>query len=106
MNVTSMIEILGYIAASLTTASFVPQALQTFRTRSTEGISVGMYSMFTAGVALWLFYGLAIGSPPVIVANAITLVLAATILTLALQSQKAARLPVSHPEAPVPVRSH
>lgn len=71
---------LGYVAACLTTLSFVPQAWHTFRTRDVTGISLGMYSVFTAGVALWLLYGFALGAWPVIAANFVTLVLAATIL--------------------------
>lgn len=91
-------EMLGYLAATLTTASFVPQALHTFRTRSTAGISIGMYSMFTVGVAMWLAYGLALGSWPMIVANGITLVLAATILTLAVRSRPSAAVGPGHPD--------
>ena len=53
-------ELIGYLAACLTTCSFVPQALHTFRTRDVSGISLGMYSVFTVGVALWLAYGLAL----------------------------------------------
>ena len=70
----------GYLAATLTTASFVPQALLTLRTRDVSGISLGMYGAFTLGVALWLAYGVALGEWPIIVANALTLALAATIL--------------------------
>ena len=73
-------DILGYCAAALTTGSFVPQALLTVRTRNVSGISLGMYSAFTAGVALWLGYGVALGEWPIVVANAVTLALAATIL--------------------------
>lgn len=73
-------ETLGYLAAALTTCSFVPQAMLTLRTRDVSGISMGMYGAFTLGVALWLLYGLAIGAWPVIVANTVTLALAATIL--------------------------
>jgi MtN3 and saliva related transmembrane protein len=73
---------LGYLAASLTTLSFVPQAWHTFRTRDVAGISLGMYSAFTAGVALWLLYGVALGAWPVIVANFVTLALAAAILAM------------------------
>ena len=51
-------DIIGYIAASLTTASFLPQALHSFRTKDVSGISLGMYSAFTLGVALWLLYGI------------------------------------------------
>jgi MtN3 and saliva related transmembrane protein len=71
---------LGAAAALLTTASFVPQALLTLRTRDVSGISLGMYGAFTAGVALWLAYGVVLGSWPIIVANALTVALAATIL--------------------------
>ena len=73
-------ELIGYLAACLTTSSFVPQALHTFRTRDVSGISLGMYSVFTVGVALWLAYGLALAAWPIVVANAITLALAGTIL--------------------------
>jgi MtN3 and saliva related transmembrane protein len=71
---------LGYAAAALTTGSFIPQAIMTIRTRDTRGISLGMYLVFTVGVATWLAYGIAIHSVPMIVANTITLGLAATIL--------------------------
>jgi MtN3 and saliva related transmembrane protein len=73
-------DVLGYLAATLTTASFVPQALLTLRTRDVSGISLGMYSAFTLGVALWLVYGWQLGEWPIVVANALTLALAATIL--------------------------
>lgn len=71
---------LGYIAALLTTGSFVPQAILTLRTRDVSGISASMYGAFTAGVALWLAYGWRLGEWPIILANAVTLALAATIL--------------------------
>lgn len=75
---------IGYIAATLTTASFVPQAWLTFKTRNVSGISLGMYSAFTLGVLLWLVYGLFLGAWPIVVANAITLVLAISILMMKL----------------------
>lgn len=75
-------NLLGYPAALLTTLAFVPQAWQSWRTRDLSGISLPMYAMFTTGVALWLLYGLAIGSLPVIAANSITLLLAAMVLWL------------------------
>lgn len=77
-------DLIGYLAAALTTCSFVPQALHTFRTRDVRGISLGMYSVFTVGVALWLGYGLALGAWPIVVANAVTLALAGTILGMKL----------------------
>ena len=73
-------EWLGFAAAACTTGSFIPQAIMTIRTRNTAGISLGMYIVFTTGVAIWLAYGIAIGSWPMILANTITLGLAATIL--------------------------
>lgn len=78
---------IGAVAATLTTASFVPQAWLTFRSGDTRGISLGMYASFTTGVALWLVYGIALGEWPIIVANAITLALASTILVMTLRSR-------------------
>ena len=74
------IEWVGLLAAFLTTASFLPQAIMVLRTRNTDGISLVMYAMFTFGVAVWLVYGLFLGSVSIIVANLITVVLAASIL--------------------------
>jgi len=79
------IDWIGYLAAGLTTLSFVPQALHTFRTRDVRGISLGMYSAFTLGVALWLAYGVALRAWPIVVANAVTLCLAAAILAMKLR---------------------
>lgn len=78
-------DLLGYCAATLTTISFVPQAWLTWKSRSAHGVSLGMYSIFITGVAGWLVYGIAIGSVPVIVANAITLALALFILVMKLR---------------------
>jgi MtN3 and saliva related transmembrane protein len=71
---------IGFIAAILTTLSFVPQAWQIIKTRDTSGISLGMYSMFVTGVFLWLIHGWNIQDYAVISANGITLVLASIIL--------------------------
>lgn len=79
----------GFAAATLTTASFVPQALHTFQTKDVRGISLTMYSAFTAGVALWLVYGLLLGAWPVVIANAVTLSLAAAILLMKLKYHEA-----------------
>ncbi|TCS72765.1 MtN3 and saliva related transmembrane protein [Sulfuritortus calidifontis] len=81
-------ELLRYPAAILTTAAFVPQAWQSWRTRDLSGISLPMYLLFTLGVACWLAYGLAIGSLPVIVANGITLCLASVVLWLKLSAPR------------------
>jgi len=77
----SPIESLGFLAAVCTTASFVPQVWHILKTRDTRAISLMMYLLFTAGVVLWLVYGIMIGSTPVVAANSITLVLALVILT-------------------------
>jgi len=73
-------ETLGFIAATLTTLSFLPQAVLTLRTRKTDEISFLMYFLFSLGVACWLGYGLHLANPALIVANVITLVLALPIL--------------------------
>lgn len=78
-------DLIGFAAASLTTAAFIPQAWLTWKTRSAKGVSLGMYSVFVTGVALWLIYGLQIGAMPVIVANAITLALSSFILIMKLR---------------------
>jgi MtN3 and saliva related transmembrane protein len=75
-------EYLGLAAAFLTTGSFVPQAIRVLRTRDTRAISLAMYAMFTTGSLLWFIYGVGINSPSVIAANAITFLLALTILIL------------------------
>jgi MtN3 and saliva related transmembrane protein len=80
-----MSDLVGYLAASLTTLSFLPQAIHTFRTRDVSGISLGMYSTFTIGVALWLVYGLLVQAWPVVAANAVTLALALCILVMKLR---------------------
>lgn len=75
-------ELIGYTAAALTTIAFLPQVLHTWRMRSGRGISLGMYAIFTSGVALWLVYGILLDAWPIIAANAITLALALSILAL------------------------
>ena len=81
-------DLIGTLAACLTTASFVPQAWLSFKTRDVSGVSLGMYSAFTVGVALWLAYGLLLGSWPMMIANTITLVLALMILTMKLRYRR------------------
>lgn len=81
MNATDLI---GSLAACLTTVSFVPQAWLSFRTRDVSGVSLLMYSVFTVGVALWLVYGWLLDSWPMVIANTITLVLALMILGMKL----------------------
>jgi MtN3 and saliva related transmembrane protein len=83
-----LIDLVGYFAATLTTAAFVPQTLHTFQTKDVSGISLGMYSAFTAGVALWLVYGLLLGAWPIVITNAITLSLSIAILVMKLRYHK------------------
>jgi MtN3 and saliva related transmembrane protein len=84
-------EIIGAIAALLTTSSFLPQAVKVVRTRETAAISLVMYAMFTAGVSLWLVYGLMTSQWTIVVANAVTVVFAATILVIKLGEGRRAR---------------
>ena len=88
---------IGFVAAVSTTLSFIPQVLQSYRSRDVSGISLGMYSFFTFGVGLWLVYGLMTHAWPVIIANALTLLLALSILGLKLASLKKA--PRTQPHA-------
>jgi MtN3 and saliva related transmembrane protein len=81
----SVIDAVGFVAGALTTGAFVPQVLKSWRTRDLSGVSLRMYSLFTVGVALWLAYGLMVTSWPVIVCNAITLLLAGGVLALKLR---------------------
>jgi MtN3 and saliva related transmembrane protein len=79
MTVTDWI---GSAAATLTTTAFIPQAWKVWRTKHTADISLGMYILFTIGVALWLAYGILLESWPIIAANSFTLALAGTVLTM------------------------
>ncbi len=81
----TLTDLIGTFAATLTTLSFLPQALHTFRTKDVRGISLGMYSVFTSGVALWLVYGLLLNAWPIVIANVITLALASAILVMKLR---------------------
>ena len=74
------IQLLGLTAGALTTAAFLPQVIKTWKTRSAKDLSLGMFSLFCLGVALWLVYGIVVKDVPVIAANLITLMLASTLL--------------------------
>jgi len=74
--------LLGLMAGLLTTVSFVPQVVRTWKTRSTGDISLVMFITFSAGIALWTVYGFLIQSLPVILTNSITFLLAAAILVM------------------------
>lgn len=79
---STLANLIGFVAAILTTIAFVPQVIKVFRTRSTRDVSIGMYALFTTGVTMWFCYGVMIGSWPVMAANAITLVLAGLVLVM------------------------
>ncbi len=79
---TELINALGLIAGTLTTIAFVPQVLKTWRSKSAKDVSFVMMITFCLGVFLWLVYGIAIQAMPVIVANAVTLILAFLIVIL------------------------
>lgn len=76
------VSAIGFVAGTCTTLAFLPQVVRTWRTRSTDDISLGMFSLMVFGIALWLFYGIAIGDWPLIVADGISLLLATTILLM------------------------
>lgn len=76
------VETIGVVAGVLTTGAFVPQVWKILRTRSAADISYGMFGMFTLGVLLWLFYGILIDSPSIVLANGITFVLAGLVIVL------------------------
>jgi MtN3 and saliva related transmembrane protein len=80
-----MSDLIGMIAGTLTTVAFVPQVWRVWKTRSTRDISLGMYLVFTTGVAFWLAYGLIMGAWPIIIANVVTLALTGTVLGLKLR---------------------
>ena len=81
---SAFLELVGYMAAALTTFSFLPQAWLTLRTRNTAALSLSMYSMFTAGVFCWMIYGIYIEDLALALANVVTLLLASPILGLKL----------------------
>ena len=78
-------EWMGFVAAALTTFSFVPQAVKTIRSKDTRGISLWMYVTFTVGIVFWLGYGIVLMSWPMILSNIVTLLLSLTILTMKLR---------------------
>lgn len=79
------ISVLGFVAGGLTTVSFWPQLMKTWRTKSAGDVSLGMLLTFSIGVSLWLLYGLLMEAWPIIVANLITLIVTLTILYLKLR---------------------
>jgi len=85
MNETSFYNVLGYIAGALTTVSFLPQVVKTYKSRSAKDISLGMYLIFSTGVGCWLVHGLGVNSMPIILANLVVFVLAVAMLFMKLK---------------------
>jgi len=77
---SSVPTFLGTTAAILTTASFFPQLLHLWRSRSAHAISASMYTIFAIGLLLWIVYGIVIGAWPIVIANSITALQAVAIL--------------------------
>jgi MtN3 and saliva related transmembrane protein len=75
-------ELIGTIAATLTTTAFLPQAVRTIRSRQTRDISLWTQAMLFVGNNLWLFYGVLLGSWPLIIGNMIGFFLVGTILVM------------------------
>jgi MtN3 and saliva related transmembrane protein len=78
-------EVIGLVAAVLTTASFLPQVFKTYKTKNTSGLSLTMYIVFFIGVVLWSIYGFYINSLSVILANSITAILALYLIFMKLK---------------------
>jgi MtN3 and saliva related transmembrane protein len=77
-----LIDTIGLVAGLLTTSAFIPQVLKIYRTKSGKDISARMFSLFSAGIVLWLIYGILLRSMPLILSNVITLSLSLTIIAL------------------------
>ena len=86
-------DIIGALAGTFTTIAFVPQVVKTWRSGCAEDLSLFMFTLFSAGVLLWLIYGIALGSLPIILANGITLVLSLMILLLKIRDSLRRRNP-------------
>jgi MtN3 and saliva related transmembrane protein len=84
-DVILLTTLIGLGAATLTTASFLPQVIKAWRSRSTHDVSLGMFSLMAMGNSLWLIYGVLIADLPLVAANVITLGLSGTILALKLR---------------------
>ena len=80
-----LIDSIGLAAGLLTTTAFIPQVWKIYRTKSGKDISARMFSLFSAGIVLWLVYGILLQSVPLILTNAVTLVLSLTIIGLKLR---------------------
>jgi MtN3 and saliva related transmembrane protein len=83
--VIDFFEIIGLLAACITTASFLPQVFKTYKTKDTSGLSLTMYVAFFIGIVLWLIYGMYLNSLPMILANVITAMLSLFLIIMKLK---------------------
>jgi lactoylglutathione lyase len=88
MAMDHLTQLIGFISAALTTSAFLPQAFKTWRTRSTSDLSPLMFALFFIGISGWLIYGILIHDLPMILANAMTICLAGTILYFIFRGNK------------------
>lgn len=91
---STVVDYLGFVAATCTTCSFIPQVHMVWRQRAAPGVSLGMYLIFTFGVLLWLCYGVLIQAWPVVIANGLTLLLASSVLIMKWHFERQAPVPV------------
>lgn len=89
------VNVIGYVAAVLTTISFLPQLIRVVKLRSARDISLGMFLILSSGTMFWLVFGVLSHSPPIWIANAVTLVLSLSILVLKLRFDRNAAGPQS-----------
>lgn len=87
----ALIDGIGLIAGLLTTTAFIPQVLKIYRTKSGKDVSGRMFSILSAGIVLWLIYGILVRSVPLILTNAVTLVLSLAIIALKIRYRQRAR---------------
>ena len=80
ITIPNLAELIGIIAGLLTTVAFLPQAVKIWRSKSAKDVSLAMFVCFCAGIVLWVIYGFMLGALPVILANVLTLCIAAAIL--------------------------
>ena len=79
-------EIIGIIAASLTTSGFIPQVYKIYKEKNAKGVSLTMYLILFVGVLLWLVYGILIGSLSIIIANSVTALLQLCVIIFKLKN--------------------
>jgi MtN3 and saliva related transmembrane protein len=97
MNALIIAEMVGYIASMCTVGSFIPQVLQTYKTRSVKDISVLMYFILSFSAACWTIYGVLLGAIPIIVSNILVLTMALMILAMKLRWDKINPDKLTHP---------